>query len=64
MKLWQLLEMIRDETNVIIADSENNEIARYDGRENIPAELGVENIMEISACTEGDKAVMRIQTWY
>lgn len=64
MKLWQLLEMISDETNVIIADAENNEIARYDGRENIPAELGVENIMEISAYTEGEKAVMRIQTWY
>lgn len=64
MKLWQLLEMISDETNVIIADSENNEIARYDGKESIPSEYGIANIMEISAYNEGDKAVMRIQTWY
>lgn len=64
MKLWQILEMISDETNVIIADAENNEIARYDGRESIPSEYGIANIMEISAYTEGNKAVMRIQTWY
>ena len=61
MRLIDLISIIQDETTVIISDLNNNEIARYDGKNSIPKKYNNKVVQEISAYTEGKKAVLRIQ---
>ena len=61
MNLLDLISLIQDETIVIISDLNNNEIARYDGKNSIPKRYNNKKVVEISTYTENKKAVLRIQ---
>lgn len=61
MLLLDLITLIQDETTVIILDLNNNEIARYDGKNSIPKKYNNKVVQEVSAYTENGKAVIRIQ---
>ena len=61
MLLLDLISLIQDETTVIISDLNNNEVARYDGKNSIPKKYNNKEVVEVSAYLEGKKAVIRIQ---
>lgn len=61
MNLLDLISLIQDETTVIISDLNNNEVARYDGKNSIPKRYNDKKVVEISSYTENKKAVLRIQ---
>lgn len=61
MLLLDLISLIQDNTTVIISDLNNNEVARYDGKNSIPKKYNNKKVVEVSAYTENGKAVIRIQ---
>jgi len=61
MLLLDLISLIQDSTTVIISDLNNNEVARYDGKNSIPNKYNNKKVVEISAYIENKKAVIRIQ---
>ena len=61
MILLDLISLIQDSTTVIISDLNNNEIARYDGKNSIPTKYNDKKVLEISAYIENKKAVVRVQ---
>lgn len=61
MILLDLISLIRDETTVIVSDLNNNEVARYDGKNSIPKKYNDKKVVEVSTYTENKKAVLRIQ---
>lgn len=61
MRLIDIITLITDNSNVIITDLNNNELARYDGKNSIPKKYNKKEVVEISAYTENKKAVLRIQ---
>ena len=61
MLLIDLISLIQDNTLVIISDLNNNEIARYDGKNSIPNKYNKKEVVEISTYQEGKNAVIRIQ---
>lgn len=63
MKLFELLEKIDESQTVIIADTENNEISRYNGRDSIEINLISHSILYIFAYIENNQAVIRIQIY-
>ena len=63
MKLYELLEKIDENQTVIIADTENAEISRYNGRDSIEINLISHSILYIFAYIENNQAVIRIQIY-
>lgn len=63
MKLFELLEKIDESQTVIIADTENNEISRYNGRDSIEINLISHSVLYIFAYIENNQAVIRIQIY-
>ena len=63
MKLIDLLSLITDFTLTIVSNEDNDEIARYDGKESIPNELNNKEILSVSAYTEDGQAAIRIQIY-
>lgn len=53
MLLLDLISLIQDNTLVIISDLNNNEIARYDGKNSIPNKYNEKEVVEISTTQEG-----------
>ena len=63
MKLYELLEVIEDSQTVIISDSNNDEIARYDGRESIPTEYGVCGVIGVYAGLYNNLPCIRVSIY-
>ena len=61
MRLIDIITLITDNSNVIITDLNNKELARYDGKNSIPKKYNKKEVVEISTYQEGKKAVLRIQ---
>lgn len=63
MKLFELLEKIDESQTVIISDTENNEISRYDGKNSIDIDIISHSVLYIFAYIENNQAVIRIQIY-
>lgn len=64
MKLYEIIEKMDESENIIILDSNDRELARYDGRDSIPAEYMPENVQYIYTRTEDKKTYICIQLYY
>jgi hypothetical protein len=53
MRLIDIISLITDNSNVIITDLNNNELARYDGKNSIPKKYNDKEVVEISTTQEG-----------
>ena len=53
MRLIDIITLITDNSNVIITDLNNKEIARYDGKNSIPNKYNNKEVVEISTTQEG-----------
>ena len=49
MKVIDLLSLISDYTNVLVMDTDGNELGYYDGRDSIPENLNEREIESVSA---------------
>ena len=55
MKLIELLEVISEYAEVKILDSDDMEIARYDGKNSIPEELNdreIDSVLDVVICVK------------
>ena len=53
MGLIDIITLITDNSNVIITDLNNKELARYDGKNSIPNKYNNKEVVEISTTQEG-----------
>ena len=53
MRLIDIISLITDNSNVIISDLNNKELARYDGKNSIPNKYNNKEVVEISTTQEG-----------
>lgn len=53
MRLIDIITLITDNSNVIITDLNNKELARYDGKNSIPNKYNDKEVVEISTTQEG-----------
>lgn len=49
MKLIDIISLIDENQTVVVVNTENKEIARYDGRDSIPTELNDRTVEKISS---------------
>ena len=63
MKLFDIIEKIDESQLVIVSDPANDEIARYDGKNSIPAGVLLNSVLSIYAYIENGAAVIRIQIY-
>ena len=63
MKLFDIIEKIEESQIVIVSDSANDELARYDGKNSIPAGFLLNSVLSIYAYIENGAAVIRIQIY-
>jgi hypothetical protein len=52
MRLIDIITLITDNSNVIITDLNNKEIARYDGKNSIPNKYNNKEVVEVSTTQE------------